>query len=261
MRIIVCMKQGLDPKTVKISRSREELDMREAVHKTRFADKVALETALRVRESSDAGEVIALVVGDEAADDTAREAIAIGADRAALVLAPPNLGGKGMAALIAAAAERLGGADLLIAGQPDEMDRIGSIAPRLATALDLPLLMDVVGFDAHSGGLSAVARGDGGGLRMPVALPAVAEIHPSAGRPRYPLPSRIATAWEPGLVETWTADELGVSEEVLAPDTEVGGLVLGAERQRGQTISGSPSDAARELVAQLRGRFRGQRLI
>ncbi len=261
MRIIVCMKQGLDPKTVKISRSREELDMREAVRKTRFADKVALEAALTLRAETGAGEVIALVVGDAAADDTAREAIAIGAERAALVLAPPKLSGKGMTALLAAAVERLGGADLLVTGQPDELDSTGSIAPRLATALGLPLLMDVLAFDGRSGGLSAVACGDGGGLRMAAALPAVAEVSARARRPRYPLPARIATAWEPGLVETWTAGDLGVSAEMLAPDTEVGGLVLGAERQRGQTIHGSPPDAARELVAQLRGRFRGQRLI
>ena len=30
MRIVVCVKQVYDPKTVKISRSREELDLREA---------------------------------------------------------------------------------------------------------------------------------------------------------------------------------------------------------------------------------------
>ena len=31
MRIVVCVKQVYDPKTVKISRSREELDLRDAV--------------------------------------------------------------------------------------------------------------------------------------------------------------------------------------------------------------------------------------
>lgn len=261
MRIIVCMKQGLDPKSVKISRSREELDLREAVRKTCFADKVALEAALRLREGLGEGEVIALVVGEKSADDTAREAVAIGADKAVLVLAPPDVGGKGMTALIAAAVARLGGADLLVTGQPDEMDRIGSIAPRLAESLGVPLLMDVVAFDSAASGLSAVIAGEAGGLRLPVSLPAVAEVRPGASRPRYPLPARIAVAWGPGFVDTWTAEDLGAGNDDLAPDTETGGLVLGAERQRGQTISGSPPDAARELVAQLRGRFRGKRLI
>ena len=51
MRIIVCMKQGIDPKTVKISRSREELDLREARPQTQREDKWALEAALKIREA------------------------------------------------------------------------------------------------------------------------------------------------------------------------------------------------------------------
>ena len=43
MRIIVCVKQGVDPQSVKISRSREELDLREARMRTQPEDKYALE--------------------------------------------------------------------------------------------------------------------------------------------------------------------------------------------------------------------------
>ena len=50
MRIIVCMKQGLDPQSVKISRSREELDLREARMRTQPEDKIALEAALRLKD-------------------------------------------------------------------------------------------------------------------------------------------------------------------------------------------------------------------
>jgi electron transfer flavoprotein alpha/beta subunit len=41
MRIVVCMKQVYDPKTVKISRSREEFDLREAVRIPNAPDKLA----------------------------------------------------------------------------------------------------------------------------------------------------------------------------------------------------------------------------
>ena len=79
---------------------------------------------------------------------------------------------------------------------------------------------------------------------MPVALPAVALVMAGAERPRYPHPSRIAVAWNEGYVETWSAEELGVTEEQLALDAEMGSLVLGPERQRGQVLSGSPAAAA-----------------
>ena len=46
MRIVVCVKQVYDPKTVKISRSREELDLRDAAKILNPPDKYALEAAL-----------------------------------------------------------------------------------------------------------------------------------------------------------------------------------------------------------------------
>jgi hypothetical protein len=41
-------------------------------------------------------------------------------------------------------------------------------------------------------------------------------------------------------------------DDALAADAELGGLVLGAERQRGQVIGGSPEQAAEELAGILR---------
>ena len=93
MRIVVCMKQVYDPKTVKISRSREEFDLREAVKITNPPDKLALEMALRLREAN-GGEVIALTAGEAQAEDVVREAIAIGADRG-LLIADPGLATAG----------------------------------------------------------------------------------------------------------------------------------------------------------------------
>ena len=88
MRIVVCVKQVYDPKTVKISRSREELDLRDAVKIFNPPDKYALEAALRLREAAGA-EVIALTVGGPEAEDVAHEAVAIGADKAILVTGEP----------------------------------------------------------------------------------------------------------------------------------------------------------------------------
>ncbi len=56
------------------------------------------------------------------------------------------------------------------------------------------------------------------------------------------------------MVDTWTSADLGITEDGLAADSESGNLVLGAERQRGQIISGGPAAAAAELVGILRAR-------
>ncbi|MCU0507638.1 MAG: hypothetical protein MUC34_04400 [Anaerolineae bacterium] len=253
MRIVVCMKQGIDPKTVKISRSREELDLREARPQTQPEDKHALEAALRIREAR-GGEVVAVVVGSRSAEDTAREAVAMGADKAVWIVYKGQRSGKTMTALVKAAVERLGGADLVLAGQGGDLDTAGPLAGRLAAALGWPLIADALRFDVEPAGLYAVAAFEGKATRLPVVLPAVAEVIPGAERPRYPHPSRIAVAWNDGYVETWNAAEMGLEEEALAADAEMGGLVLGAERQRGQVIGGSPEQAAEELAGILRGK-------
>ena len=148
MRIVVCVKQVYDPKTVKISRSREELDLRDAVKIFNPPDKYALEAALRLREAA-GGEVIALTVGGPEAEDVAHEAVAIGADKGILVtggtasssqLPASNI----VTSLLAAAIGRLD-ADLVLTGHAGLTDGTGSLAPRLAAALDWPVLLDVVG--------------------------------------------------------------------------------------------------------------------
>lgn len=253
MRIIVCMKQGLDPQSVKISRSREELDLRDARMQTQPEDKYALEAALRLKES-EGGEVIALVVGERSAEDTAREAVAMGADKGVLVLQKGQLTGKAVTALMQAAIGQLGRADLILAGRSGDLDVIGPLAGRLASVLDLPLLMDVIAFEGGPAGITAVTGHDGGAERVAVALPAVGLVMASLNRPRYPHPSRIAVAWNDGYVDIWTAAELGVEDEALAPDAEMGSLVLGPERQRGQVLSGAPAEAAGELAGILSSR-------
>ena len=260
MRIVVCVKQTYDPATVKISRSREEFDLRGAVKITNPADKYALEAALRLREAA-GGEVIALTVGDADAEDVGREAIAMGADRALLIAGPElaSATGRAVARALAAGIGHLAPVDLVLTGQVAAVDGAGGLAPRLAAALGWPVALDVVSLAAAAdGGIVATAAvGPGVGEVISLALPAVVAIAAGIERPRYPQPARIANAWAPGLLATCTAQDLGLTAEDLAPDVEVGGLVLPPERTRGQVIAGPLATAAEELLAALKA----QRLI
>lgn len=257
MRVIVCVKQVYDPKTVKISRSREELDLREAVLITNPADRIALEAALKLRDAAGA-EVVALSAGPASADDAVREAIAMGADRGVLVRAEGALEGAAVTRLLAAAISRIGQADLVLTGSRGGFNGTGGTAPRLAAELGWPVLIAVVRLDAKPEGLLAlVAAGTDGELR-PVATPAVLAIGEGGEQPRYPHPARIANAWGEGLVETWDADALGVT---LVPDIERGGLILSPERVRGQVIGGAQGSQLTEAAGELVGILRTKRLI
>jgi electron transfer flavoprotein beta subunit len=255
MRIVVCVKQVFDPKSVKISRSREELDLRDAIKILNPPDKYALEAALHLREIA-GGEVIALTVGGLEAEDVTHEAVAIGADKAILVTGEPASSfqlpaSNTVTSLLAAAIVRLN-VDLVLTGHAGLTDGSGSLAPRLAAALDWPVLLDVARLDSDAAGLTAIVAGEKGGEAAPVPTPAVLAILPGPERPRYPHPARIANAWNDGMVDVWTAADLGLAD--LAPDTELGGLILGPERVRGQVIKGSAQEAAIELAGLLKAR-------
>ena len=253
MRIVVCVKQVYDPKTVKISRSREELDLRDAARILNPPDKYALEAALRVREAV-GGEVIALTAGGPDAEDVAHEAVAIGADRGVLISGSELSVASGavITRVLAAAVAKLEPVDLVLTGQIGLTDGAGSVAPRLAAALDWPVLLDAAMLDSAADGLTAVVAGEPGGEQVPVPGPAVVAILPGPERPRYPHAARIANAWNDGMVEVWTVADLDLAD--LAPDTEPGGLVLGPERIRGQVIRGGAPEAAAELAGVLRSR-------
>lgn len=252
MRVIVCVKQVMDPRTVKVSRSREELDLREALLITNPADKHALEAALRLRDATGNADVIALTVGPATAEDAAREAIAMGADRAVLVdTGTVTVTGAAVTRLLSAAVNRIGAADLVLTGAVGGFDGTGGTAPRLAAELGWPVLVDVARLTADMEGWIATVARAGGAERRPVTLPAVLAMRAGVDRPRYPHPARIAHAWDAGLLEVWNADTLGVT---LVSDLERGGLILAPERTRGQVLRGEPAAAAAELVNVLRAR-------
>lgn len=253
MRIVVCVKQIYDPRTVKISRSREELDLREATRALNPPDKYALEAALRLREAL-GGEVLALTAGGPDAEDVAHEAVAQGADRGVLVAGPElaAAGGSVIARVLAAAIGRLAPVDLVLTGGAGLTDGTGSLAPRLAAALGWPALLDAIRLSADADGLAALVADGNVARSVPVAAPAVVAVIPGVERPRYPHPARIANAWNDGTVEIWSAADLGLSD--LASDTETGGLILGPDRVRGQVIKGTMQEAAAELVGVLKAR-------
>jgi electron transfer flavoprotein beta subunit len=255
MRIVVCVKQVFDPATVRISRSREELDLRGAARITNRPDRYALEAALKLREAL-GGEVIAVTVGDAAAEDTAHEAVAIGADRAMLVAGPELAGASGRAVTqaIAAAINRLQPVDLVLTGEIGMLDGTGSLASRLAAVLGWPVALDAVSLAPAGDGLEALVSYDGEGRILSLHGPAVVSVLPGPDRPRYPHAARIANAWQPGLVEVCTPADLGLEATSLVADTEAGGLALGPERTRGQVLSGGPEEAAATLFEMLRAR-------
>ena len=117
MKIIVCIKQV--PALSEASMDREKgVLVRTGENKINPYDLPAIETALRLKEAL-GGEVTALTMGPESAEQALRTALAMTADHACLMSDRAFAGADVLmtARTLAQGIKALGGADLIICGQ------------------------------------------------------------------------------------------------------------------------------------------------
>src|SRR3990172_4488502 len=88
MRIVVCVKQVLDPRVFTVNRKAEKVFVNREEYVLDPASKVALRVAATVKSALEASngstppEIVAISLGPDPVDDALREAMAFGAGRA-----------------------------------------------------------------------------------------------------------------------------------------------------------------------------------
>jgi len=139
MRIVVCIKHVPDVQSER--RIEDGRLVRGEEDVLNELDENAVEAAVCLAEEAD-GEVIALTMGPEDAEDGVRRALQMGAD-SGVVVADDDLAGADVvttARVLAAAIERIGEVDLVVTGMAS-LDSMTSMLPgALAAALHLPAL-------------------------------------------------------------------------------------------------------------------------
>ena len=250
MQIYVCVKHVPDT-AAKIT----VVDGREFAETCKFIvnpyDEYAVEEAVQIRDSVGGGEVVIVTVGKESALNTMRSALAIGADRGILVKTDAQFVDSGLTGqALKAAIEADGAADLVICGK-QSIDSEGMQTPfRLAKAMDVGVVTDVVGLSVGDG--KAVAEREiGGGARevVELGLPCVIGATRGLNEPRYPkLPDIMKARKKP--IRTITLDGLGLDSP--AGSMEIVELRPAVEKRRGQIIEGPFEKAVPELVRLLR---------
>lgn len=139
MKIVVCIKHVPDLQSERRLEGGRLVRGEEDV--LNELDENAVEAAVSLAEECD-GEVVALTMGPEDAEDGVRRALQMGAGRG-VVVSDEALAGADVvttARTLAAAIERIGGVDLVITGMAS-LDALTSMLPgALATALRLPAL-------------------------------------------------------------------------------------------------------------------------
>src|SRR5438067_13050135 len=102
MKIVVCIKRVPDTESrIKIGGDGTSIDPAGIKYIISPYDEFALEAALRLKEGKGEGEVIALTVGEAAAAEQLRAALAMGADRAVLLKGQTSFDGSATAKSLA----------------------------------------------------------------------------------------------------------------------------------------------------------------
>ncbi|PSQ32892.1 electron transfer flavoprotein subunit beta/FixA family protein [Halobacteriales archaeon SW_10_68_16] len=220
-------------------------------------DDYALEEAVQLGEAHDDVEVVTATVGPERVEETVRQALAKGADRAVRVwdegLAADVLDPGTKARLLAAVA-REEEPDLVLSGVQTGDDAFGATGVALAQSLDFEWAAVVNDLDLdREAGVASVHRELEGGVEelTDVELPAVFTIQTGINEPRYASLRGIRQAQSKPLEAKSLAD-LGLGAEDLAFSLSVESLYEPETESDVTLFEGDADETAGELADLLR---------
>ena len=209
-------------------------------------DEYGLEEALQITAKT-GGEVVAVTVGKESAVSSLRTALAVGAARGILVKTNAQFLDSGLTSrALQMAIEQDGTPDLIFTGKQSVDSEGMQTAYRLAKALDMPVVTEVVGVELGDG-KAMVERETGGGVRevIEVSLPCVLGATKGLNEPRYPKLPDILKAKKKEVKQVDIAD-LGLED--ASGKTRLVELTQVPERSGATMLEGSPREASEKLV-------------
>ena len=212
MKVIVCVKQipdpalpgELDPSTNTLKRD-GKLILDES-------DSYGVEMALQLVDAAGGGEVALVSMAPNDEMSGMRTALAMGAAQGLLVSDPALAGSDALttAKVLAAAVQRLGGADLVLAGTESSDGYTGTVPEQMAEALGLPSVTFAKKVTVDGSTLNVDRQTEAGYDEVTCPLPALVSVTAGVVEPRYPSFKGIMAA-KSKPVETVTAADLGVT--------------------------------------------------
>ncbi|MFT6558042.1 MAG: electron transfer flavoprotein beta subunit [Sneathiella sp.] len=209
MKVLVAVKRVVDYNVkIRVKADNTGVDLANVKMSMNPFDEIAVEEALRLKEAGKATEVIAVSVGPQAAQETIRTALAMGADRGILVKTDDEVEPLGVAKLIKAVAEEEK-PDLIIVGKQaidDDSNQTGQMLSALLGWSQGTFASEV---DLGEGSVKVTREIDGGLQTVDLKMPAVVTTDLRLNEPRYASLPNIMKAKKKPIDEKSVAD-LGV---------------------------------------------------
>lgn len=210
MKILVSVKRVLDANIkVRVKADGSGIDIASAKMAINPFDEIAVEEAVRLKEAGIASEVVVVSCGVAACQETIRNALAIGADRAILVQTDEELQPLAVAKLLQAVS-RKEEPQLLICGKQAIDDDSNQTGQMFAALQGWPQATFASKLELGDGVATITREIDGGLETLEMKLPAVVTTDLRLNEPRYAtLPNIMKAKKKP--IETVTPADLGVN--------------------------------------------------
>jgi electron transfer flavoprotein beta subunit len=217
MKILVPVKRVIDYNVkVRVKSDNSGVDLANVKMSMNPFDEIALEEAIRIKESGKASEIIAISIGVKQAQETLRTALAMGADRAILIEATDNIDNDieplSVAKIIAKVVEEEENLGLVICGKQaidNDMNATGQMVSALLGWSQATFASKIELDDEFA----LVTREVDGGLQtIKVKLPAIVSVDLRLNEPRYASLPNIMKAKRKQL-DIKTPEDYGVSME------------------------------------------------
>jgi electron transfer flavoprotein beta subunit len=262
MRIVVCVKEVLDPDAVnnyalagrlEIGEDGKTLTQTAIPRLMNGFDEQAIEAALRLRDAGVDCTITVVSAGAET-EGMLKHAAALGADEiAAIPVDPTALDYHGVASLLAAYIRSSGGADLVLCGRQASDDDQGVVPALMGEFLEMPVAAVARAVELVDGPSLRVTRVTPDGDEVvEVACPAVVTISNELGDPRYPTAANKIKARrkKPTIV---SVEDLGLPPEDLQPRVTFTRQFVPTVQGNCEFISGeTAAEMADSLIARLR---------
>lgn len=193
MNIVVAIKQVPDVQQIRI-RNREPV-LEGVPFTIGKIDKNALEAGIQLKETSESN-LIVVSAGNEEVEETVKEALAVGADEAYLVI-DDKLNGiesEKVASLLAAAIKKIDNVGVLLFGEGSSDNYSGQVSSRVAELLGLPQVGYASQIELEGQNAKITRQLEDGEEVLEVTLPVVVSILGDVNEPRIPSVTQILKA-------------------------------------------------------------------
>jgi electron transfer flavoprotein beta subunit len=243
MKILVPIKRVVDYNVkVRPLADNSDVDLNNVKMSVNPFCEIALEEAVRIKESGKATEVIAITVGKTESQEQLRTALALGADRAILVESDDLLEPLALAKTLAKVIDEEN-PDLIILGKQAIDGDNNQTGQMLASLLNLPQATNASELIIEDSSVSVTREIDGGLQTLKLSVPAIVTTDLRLNEPRYASLPNIMKAKKKEL-KVVSLNDLGVDS---SPRTEILKVELPEARAAGVMV-----ETVDELVDKLK---------